>query len=340
MKRATCVLALLVAFAGCYQSNVEGHHDRDTGQEIDIAQPDFYSDNPACGNGILDPGEECDDGNAMNSEGCTALCRNARCGDGLLWSGIEECDDGNTFGGDGCSAVCHLEPGTDTSADAVSDADSLPDIQHDDAALGDGDDVDDSFVDMEDDVDVVPGFVMLSLPDLNLDIREYSDGGTYSALFPGTHTWNGVPFELVLDSYGFTAWHKPGSAPESLAIPVNVFGVTRVYTIINSAWGTIGAMVGSVEFFGSDGSYYSVPLVEGTNIRDHYDGDYVNTIDEITAVPAFNVGSGRARLDMQIYSLPDSFTGEVLTSIHFTSAGRGDETGVPFIVAATVEMPR
>src|SRR5262245_39698541 len=34
-----------------------------------------------CGDGILDPGEECDDGNAFNDDYCI-YCRNWRCGDG------------------------------------------------------------------------------------------------------------------------------------------------------------------------------------------------------------------------------------------------------------------
>jgi cysteine-rich repeat protein len=33
----------------------------------------------------------------------------ARCGNGVLEAG-EECDDGNTDSGDGCSATCQLEP--------------------------------------------------------------------------------------------------------------------------------------------------------------------------------------------------------------------------------------
>jgi len=28
-----------------------------------------------CGNAILDPGEQCDDGNVRNGDGCSASCR-------------------------------------------------------------------------------------------------------------------------------------------------------------------------------------------------------------------------------------------------------------------------
>jgi len=179
-------------------------------------------------------------------------------------------------------------------------------------------------------------FTMAALPDLNTDIRTYTDGSTYNPLFPGVHTWNGVPFTRAVDGQGHTAWTKAGgTTAQSLDIPVNVFGVATAYTIINTAYGSLGTTDGSVEFLGSGGSTYSVPLIQGTNIRDHFDGSYVNTIDGVTAVPAFNVGPGHARLDMQIYTLPGSFLDESLTTIRFTS-GAPSASGIPFIVAATV----
>jgi fibro-slime domain-containing protein len=74
-----------------------------------------------CGNGRLDPGEECDDGNTNSGEGCSSTCRletdwaclivgqpcssTVVCGDGRI-SGNEVCDDRNTTDGDGCSADC------------------------------------------------------------------------------------------------------------------------------------------------------------------------------------------------------------------------------------------
>jgi cysteine-rich repeat protein len=81
-----------------------------------------------CGNGKLDPGEECDDGNTEDDDGCSSQCVidcyyncqchpwdppcvDARvCGNAVLTSD-EECDDGNTLSGDGCSGSCQLEPG-------------------------------------------------------------------------------------------------------------------------------------------------------------------------------------------------------------------------------------
>jgi cysteine-rich repeat protein len=62
----------------------------------------------SCGNGVVDPGEVCDDGNIVNGDGCSADCKSKEsCGDGVLNTDAGEvCDDGNTIDGDGCSADC------------------------------------------------------------------------------------------------------------------------------------------------------------------------------------------------------------------------------------------
>jgi MYXO-CTERM domain-containing protein len=177
-------------------------------------------------------------------------------------------------------------------------------------------------------------YTELTLPDLNADIRTWTNGSVYNSLFPGDVTWNGVPFTLAEDGAGNTAWMKDDTAPESLDITVDVFGVTDAYTIINSAWGSYGTTDGYVEFFGSDGAYYSAPLVQGTNLRDHNNGGFNNTIDGVNAVTAFD--GGAARLDMQLYTLPATFADETLETIRFTS-GATSGSGVPFIAAATVE---
>jgi cysteine-rich repeat protein len=66
----------------------------------------------ACGNGTLDEGEECDDGN-LNSDiepdGCRTRCIVSFCGDGVQ-DAREQCDDGNGDDLDGCSSECAPEP--------------------------------------------------------------------------------------------------------------------------------------------------------------------------------------------------------------------------------------
>ncbi len=100
--------------------------DIDTGTGPDT-DSDTFSDTgsdiePGCGNGVTEPGEACDDGNADYADGCTPQCHITpdctsgtcltTCGDGLLLaSNGEACDDGNLEDGDGCSATCEIEPG-------------------------------------------------------------------------------------------------------------------------------------------------------------------------------------------------------------------------------------
>jgi cysteine-rich repeat protein len=66
---------------------------------------------PLCGNGALDPGEECDDGDTTDGDGCDSNCRVTACGNGIVTSG-EECDDANLITSDGCEADCTRTPYT------------------------------------------------------------------------------------------------------------------------------------------------------------------------------------------------------------------------------------
>lgn len=67
---------------------------------------------PYCGEGVVqqDAGEECDDGNETDTDGCRNTCRWPRCGDAVL-SDTELCEDGNTVSADGCSALCTPDAG-------------------------------------------------------------------------------------------------------------------------------------------------------------------------------------------------------------------------------------
>jgi cysteine-rich repeat protein len=64
------------------------------------------ADGGLCGNGVVDRGEECDDGNTDNWDACLDTCMNATCGDGEIWLGVEQCDDGNTDDTDECVTGC------------------------------------------------------------------------------------------------------------------------------------------------------------------------------------------------------------------------------------------
>ncbi|MDC0743573.1 FG-GAP-like repeat-containing protein [Polyangium mundeleinium] len=71
----------------------------------------------ACGNGVKEGAEACDDGNVKNGDGCRSDCKGVeQCGDGLLDAG-EVCDDKNMVSGDGCDADC--KPTFTTCGDGI-----------------------------------------------------------------------------------------------------------------------------------------------------------------------------------------------------------------------------
>jgi len=62
-----------------------------------------------CGNGAIDPSEECDYGDDNSDVGpCTHKCTKAVCGDGNVWEGVEACDMGAANSKDygGCALDC------------------------------------------------------------------------------------------------------------------------------------------------------------------------------------------------------------------------------------------
>ena len=61
---------------------------------------------PGCGDGVLEAGEECDDGNFDNTDSCLESCQFAYCGDGFVRDVVEDCDDGNDDETDGCTSAC------------------------------------------------------------------------------------------------------------------------------------------------------------------------------------------------------------------------------------------
>ena len=95
----------------------------DSGPDDDT---DSSEETENCGDGVVDEGEECDDGNRMNGDGCSKRCRieeiPENCGDGELDEG-EECDDGNRINGDGCTKYCRIE---ENAGDSGSESSTRP----------------------------------------------------------------------------------------------------------------------------------------------------------------------------------------------------------------------
>lgn len=90
------------------------------------------SDTVTCGDGDVGTGEQCDDGNTTDGDGCSSLCRGevpSTCGNGDVDVATESCDDGNTTSGDGCSSTCQSECGNGMldGAEACDDGNAVAD---------------------------------------------------------------------------------------------------------------------------------------------------------------------------------------------------------------------
>jgi cysteine-rich repeat protein len=107
--RILCLVALAAAIPACASNNVSQCDATGVlcpaGTHCAAAQPICISDTIRCGDAHPDADEECDDGNAIDGDGCSHSCTIEICGNHRMDPG-EKCDDGNTVSGDGCSADC------------------------------------------------------------------------------------------------------------------------------------------------------------------------------------------------------------------------------------------
>jgi cysteine-rich repeat protein len=94
-----------------------GCGDTTSSDSHDSGPPGPDADGPCtsqCGNGMRECSEECDDGDTIPGDGCSATCTAEppppNCGDGNVdYADGEECDDGGTATGDGCDDRCRIE---------------------------------------------------------------------------------------------------------------------------------------------------------------------------------------------------------------------------------------
>ena len=91
--------------SGSADSAMSASADADTTSDPDTGD-ETTSGGPYCGDGNVDPGEECDLGYVGNANDAYCLydCTRATCGDGYVFAGTEECDDANGDPADGCAA--------------------------------------------------------------------------------------------------------------------------------------------------------------------------------------------------------------------------------------------
>jgi len=78
---------------------------------------------PVCGDGNIDTGEECDDGNMINTDACLNSCKLATCGDTFVWQDMETCEPPNTAT---CDAQCMTRPEIDMAIEGTCDEENSP----------------------------------------------------------------------------------------------------------------------------------------------------------------------------------------------------------------------
>jgi len=94
----------------CGDNSQQGDEGCDDGNAVDEDGCSSRCTVEVCGDGkVNQKSEQCDDGNTKANDGCGPTCKNEVCGDGTVNQATEKCDDGNDVDGDGCSKTCTVE---------------------------------------------------------------------------------------------------------------------------------------------------------------------------------------------------------------------------------------
>lgn len=104
LSRLLALVVTLLPGVGCYElrSNVCGDVVCPDGMECTADSSGCTA--TKCGNGVLDPGEACDDGNVHRGDNCRPDCTREECGNGLVDPG-EDCDSAGQNSND-CNDDC------------------------------------------------------------------------------------------------------------------------------------------------------------------------------------------------------------------------------------------
>ncbi len=162
-----------------------------------------------------------------------------------------------------------------------------------------------------------------------------------------------TPFDIP--STGSNFYDGFSGAGSSIVLDVSVADPTNVFTLMN-AYDPAATELATVEFVGTGGTSITFELVGGSDIRDFYQGMFVNSLSNSTAgVAALNAytctqptncagagGSGSVTdglngtyvVDEQDFDLGSTFEGQTLTEIIITDTYGGS---TPILLGVTVE---
>ena len=174
----------------------------------------------------------------------------------------------------------------------------------------------------------------------NLDDCNVKTGGVPIGAPKGAVVFGGVPFSIPTN--GLDSWVShaaTGANPRRIEIPVNLGGVNRAYTLINTHWGKPGGPYAWIEFWGENGAYFRKNLVGNVDIRDWLYSRYTNSINGTSTMNVFKKNPGaflsEKRLDMQIIDLPPVFLTRIMTKIRLSDSG-GDGVQRVFLGGLTL----
>jgi uncharacterized protein (TIGR03437 family) len=141
---------------------------------------------------------------------------------------------------------------------------------------------------------------------------------------------------------------------KSITINVSIESPTDIYTLINAYSPPPGVQLATIQFVGTGGVSLTFPLIGGQDIRDFFQGAYVNSLTNgVTGVNALNAfscsnpstclgagGTGNVQTglqgeyvaDEQDFSLGLAFAGHTLTQIIITDTNNGS---VPILLGIT-----
>src|SRR5207344_2682647 len=108
VNTANCDANCTAVSCGDGTFNASAGEQCDDGNAIDNDGCNTQCQTPSCGNSIVDQGEACDSG-GVNTATCDANCTAVSCGDGTFNPAAgEACDDGNAVDNDGCNTLCQI----------------------------------------------------------------------------------------------------------------------------------------------------------------------------------------------------------------------------------------
>ncbi|MDE3167133.1 MAG: PEP-CTERM sorting domain-containing protein [Acidobacteriota bacterium] len=153
-----------------------------------------------------------------------------------------------------------------------------------------------------------------------------------SGLFTASSAF-GTTFDIINDVNGHN-FLEAGTSTTSIA-GLSLYGIADVYMLAN-AYAPTGGTIATVEFKGDAGADQVFNLVNGSDIRDFYQGSFLNSINNTTTKNAFSVsnvfggaGTGNVNtgafgtyiIDEVQFGLSSAFRTQNLTQIDITNAG-------------------